>query len=141
MKKGITPIIAIIILLLITVALSGAAWTFLQGFIFPQIQKSFIVPTGGAYCTQGIIKVYILNTGYQSDLSRDDFVIAAIDGTDLNLPNDLQIITLGTGESGKIMDYDCSVGGACSNAPSYSGYHSVDLGTSSTVQHLSVFCP
>jgi flagellin-like protein len=33
MRKGITPIIAIIVLLLITVALAGAAWTYLSGYL------------------------------------------------------------------------------------------------------------
>jgi flagellin-like protein len=33
MRKGITPIIAIIVLLLITVALAGAAWTYLSTYM------------------------------------------------------------------------------------------------------------
>ncbi|UCD03130.1 MAG: hypothetical protein JSV63_00650 [Candidatus Aenigmatarchaeota archaeon] len=33
MRKGITPIIAIIVLLLITVALAGAAWTYLSVYM------------------------------------------------------------------------------------------------------------
>jgi len=33
MRKGITPIIAIIVLLLITVALAGAAWTYLNTYM------------------------------------------------------------------------------------------------------------
>lgn len=33
MRKGITPIIAIIVLLLITVALAGTAWTYLSGYL------------------------------------------------------------------------------------------------------------
>jgi flagellin-like protein len=32
MRKGITPIIAIIVLLLITVALAGATWTYLSAY-------------------------------------------------------------------------------------------------------------
>jgi len=35
--KGVTPIIAIIVLLLITVALAGTAMTYLQGYLFQQV--------------------------------------------------------------------------------------------------------
>ena len=80
MKKGITPIIAIIVLLLITIALAGVAWTYLQGFLTSQISKTFTVPGGGAFCASGINSIYALNTGYQSSLTTSDFIIAVIDG-------------------------------------------------------------
>lgn len=130
MKKGITPIISIIVLLLITVALAGSAWTFLQGFIFPQISKTFLVPSGGAYCTDGEIKVYILNTGYQSDLAAADFILHDIDETTVTLTGNV----IPTGESGLILQ-DSGTGGWSK------GYHVVNLGTNSQVQHINVYCP
>ena len=41
--KGITPIIAIIVLLLITVALAGVAWSYLQGYMGGLTSKSLEV--------------------------------------------------------------------------------------------------
>ena len=38
--KGLTPIIAIIILLLITVALAGSAWMYMQNYMFGIIGRS-----------------------------------------------------------------------------------------------------
>jgi len=61
--KGITPIISIIILLLITIALAGVAYTFLMGQMFTRISGSFDIPPGGAYCTNNAITVQIINTG------------------------------------------------------------------------------
>lgn len=129
MRKGITPIISIIILLLITVSLAGAAWTFLQGFLLPQIQKSFVIPPGGSYCIRGAIKVYVVNTGYQSTLVPEDFVVRKVDGVDITL----RPVSIQPGDTDLLVDHDC--GGGCT-----SRYYSVELGTSSSIQHLSIFC-
>jgi len=140
MKKGITPIISIIVLLLITVSLASAAWSFLYGFIIPPISKTFLIPSGGSYCVDGFIKIHVLNTGYQSDLLPDDFIMAAIDGTNLVLPDDLELFgSIATGKSARVLDYDCNTKPACSTP--ISGYHIVDLGTNSQIDHISVYCP
>ena len=136
MKKGITPIIAIIVLLLITIALAGAAWTYLQGFLFSQISKTFNVPPNSVYCSgpsgTKTIKVYVQNTGYQSVLSvPDDIIIAEVDGTDVS--GDLATINVEPQKSGKILDTDC--GSGCTVGP-----HTVRIGTSSTVVVEQVNC-
>jgi flagellin-like protein len=144
MRKGITPIISIIILLLITVALAAAAWTFLQGFFFPQITKTFAIPKGGDYCSSGVIKIYLLNTGYQSTLEKADIILADIDGNSV-LDNGLTDFSIPTGKTDLAVEYDCvnNDPSACSGDPLdlYSGYHAVDLGTNSKVEHLSIYCP
>ncbi|MHA2065803.1 MAG: archaellin/type IV pilin N-terminal domain-containing protein [Candidatus Thorarchaeota archaeon] len=48
MKKGITPIIAIIVLLLITIALAGAAWTFMSQYTGQLTSKN--IQMIDAYC-------------------------------------------------------------------------------------------
>lgn len=140
MRKGITPIISIIILLLITVALAGAAWTFLQGFIFPQISKSFLVPDGGSFCSAGRIQVYLVNTGYQSDLTSTDIIVHEINGQDADFSIDFVNDGIPISESGLVIDdsTDANNGGQ----PWESGtYHTVSIGTTSSIQQLSVFCP
>jgi flagellin-like protein len=144
MKKGITPIISIIILLLITIALAGAAWTYMQGFLFSQISKTFIVPTGGAYCTNGIIKIYAHNTGYQSVLSRNDFILVEVDGIDAKagLKNDV----LQPGNATLMLEWDCKgPDGIADTADDRCktpmlGYHQVRMGTTSTVVEQRLSC-
>ena len=64
MRKGITPIISIIVLLLITVALAGVAWTYLSGFLTTQM-ATITVPPNGAFCNGTALKVIITNTGQE----------------------------------------------------------------------------
>ena len=70
--KGITPIISTIVLLLITVALAGSAWTYMSGFMGTYTEKSFTIPTGGAYCDAGgTVHVRIVNTGTTTIAATD----------------------------------------------------------------------
>ena len=62
MRKGITPVIAIIVLLLITVALAGAAWNYLQEYWNQVVGKNMQVLD--AYCIAGNEAIILLrNTG------------------------------------------------------------------------------
>lgn len=140
MKKGITPIIAIIVLLLITVALAGAAWTFLQGYLGTTIGSSFTIPTGGAFCVDqagvNVITVQVTNTGQTTLSSPGDFTIAQVDGTAVNLST--VNIDAGSGEI-VLSVYDCAdpaPGDGCDSGP-----HTVTIGTSSAVISQPVTCP
>ncbi|MBI4021164.1 MAG: hypothetical protein HY369_02890, partial [Candidatus Aenigmarchaeota archaeon] len=46
MMKGITQVISSVILLLITVSIAGASWSFLQGVFFSTVSDSFYVAPG-----------------------------------------------------------------------------------------------
>lgn len=60
--KGITPIIAIIILLLITISLAGAAWSYMSMIFGGVTQKTIVV--SGFYCTEGdTANVLVRNMG------------------------------------------------------------------------------
>lgn len=60
--KGITPIISIIILLLITIGLASAAWTYMSGYMSNLLSKNLDVSTGS--CIGGTQVVFIIrNTG------------------------------------------------------------------------------
>lgn len=138
--KGITSIIAIIVLLLITVALAGATWMFLQGFFGTYTEKSFVITTGGAFCTNdgtnNKITVSITNTGTVT-LKATDFSILRVDGTDLTVvPSNLTISTRGSGII--INNYDCrnTTGIGCDHGP-----HSVNIVTTAGGQTTTVMCP
>ena len=128
--KGITPIIAIIILLLITIALAGVAWTFFQGYLYSMMAGSIAIPTGGAYCSNGRITVQLLNTG-QSNITNSDITIARIDGT----PISLKTFVIIPGRANITIDDDNNGTGWSS------GPHTIDIGTAAMVLHTSVYCP
>jgi flagellin-like protein len=137
-KKGITPVIAIIILLFITIALAGATWTYLQSFLLGYTGKTFEVPQNAAYCANGILKVYVRNSGTLDLVSPSDFIIAEVDGQEARLG--LKSVTLEPpkppqepGGSGLLFEWDC--GGACS-----AGVHDIRLGTSTTTELLHITC-
>ena len=161
MKKGITPILSIIILLLITIALAGTAWSFLQGLVFSSITKSFIIPQGGSFCTTdasdvNIVKLYLRNTGYDDKLifntpqNGGDFIVGEINAIPIPYFED-PATQLGTpsegwtynapnpGQTEIAVDWDCDDENTHGGCPS--GYNTVDIGTSSTIQHLTVYCP
>lgn len=64
MKKGITPIIAVIILLLITVALAGMAWTFLSGYFSGMTAQN--IQLIDYSCSAGTSRTIIRNSGTQA---------------------------------------------------------------------------
>ncbi len=133
MRKGITPIISIIILLLITISMAGLAYTFLLGEMTPRMAKSFSINAGAAFCTSSGITIAVSNTG-TSYLNVTDFIIAQID--DLDVTSDLSSSFLvAPSKAGILLSaYDC--GGNCVTGP-----HTIDLGTSSRTIHPVVYCP
>jgi flagellin-like protein len=62
--KGITPVIAIIVLLLITVALAGAAWNYLYQYWITVVGKTMQIMD--TYCVAGNEAIILIrNTGTQ----------------------------------------------------------------------------
>jgi flagellin-like protein len=142
-KKGITPVIAIIILLFITIALAGAAWTYLQGFLLGYTGKSVSVPLeGGVYCTNvsglGTVRAIATNTGTQP-LYAADFVIIEIDGNTAAFSVSTQFpldppAPPEPGESGIIIDDNNN------NQGWGAGAHTVRMGTGTTAVTKTVYC-
>ena len=129
-RKGITPIIAIIILLLITIALAASAWTFLSGFLGTQIEKSFFVPIGGAYCVGGTIKVTVVNTG-TTTIKASDFIVHSIDDANVVINSTLEIPV----RSGILVIDDDNNGNNWSSST-----YTVYIGTTASVQQIPVTC-
>jgi len=61
--KGITPIISTIVLLLITVALAGAAWMYLSGFMGTYTEKGITASVRSASCLGSTFRVRVTNIG------------------------------------------------------------------------------
>ena len=79
MRKGITPVISIIILLLITVSLAGMGWTYLSGYYEAMISKTIKLVEGSAMDNE----VMIMNIG-TSGITRDDLTIL-VDGQEADI--------------------------------------------------------
>lgn len=142
-KKGITPIISIIILLGITVALAGLAWTVLYNYIGGYTEKNFQVDfQNGVYCitvgSNNTIRVYARNTG-TSTLIDTDFSIIQIDGkdTDVGFTGSIQ-----SGKAGFIIDAICPTSLPCDTTTAWAaGSHTIDIATESgNIKHFVVNC-
>ncbi len=96
MKKGITPIISVIVLLLITIALAGAAWTFLNQYLSGTTGKNLQMID--SYCQGGTTaKIVLKNVGTEAinigncnvgmsgtETSCGDVIVVRTDGGGLN---------------------------------------------------------
>jgi flagellin-like protein len=140
--KGITPIISIIILLLITVGLAAAAWTYMGNYLTTLTAKNIEIPT--QKCVNG----------------RDVMVIAHNMGTEvINVDNDILVmngsIALGDADiTWCNLNQDCSsetltsldsggygkavISGCTTTSPRTCTYEFVVAGRSQTV---TVYCP
>ncbi|MBI3413200.1 MAG: LamG domain-containing protein [Candidatus Aenigmarchaeota archaeon] len=77
--KGITPVIALVMLLLVTVGLVAISYVWFNSVISGSVSKAVSIPAGGAYCSGGKIQAYVLNIG-DTDISAPDIAVADVDG-------------------------------------------------------------
>lgn len=111
MRKGITSIIAIIILVLITVGMAGAAWSYLSTYWTGLVSKNLEITD--AFCTgTSTGNVYFRNTGtgtitYASDVS----VINTTTGTTVTVTYD-PLTSITSGARGKFT-FTCATGSLC----------------------------
>ena len=107
--KGITPIISIIILLLITVSIAAAAWTYISGYwsslVSSGVEITSTVCTGG---TAAVIYIHNIGTerlnithGAGLDIDRTDGGVAFYEYDPLD-----GIVE--PGDTGKVKDTSCT---------------------------------
>jgi flagellin-like protein len=108
--RGITPIIAIIILLLITVAIAGVAFSYITMY-YGGLTNKVIEVTGVATCTSGSVKIPIKNSG-TSDISMSEFTFTRDQPTGTPAGN-LWTGTLSVGKLIYINDTGCGAGNYC----------------------------
>lgn len=102
-KKGITPVIAIVILLIIAVAVVGLAYGFISG-IFSTVTGKAVIVSGKASCTGGLATITITNVG-SMDLTAADLSgnIRRTDGG-TSTYEDLDPKTVEIGKSGTVTE-------------------------------------
>jgi flagellin-like protein len=142
--KGITPIIAIIVLLLITVALAGVAWSYLQGYMGGLTGKS--VEVRDYFCitnTSGNFpNIVVANIGTEAVTIAEILVINASTGAAITNPPGSWTLLDGTGLTGGTIPIkgaakwtsptQCTSGLTCS--------YRIMAGTGGRTQRVSVVC-
>ncbi len=133
--KGITPVIALVMLLLITVGMVGIAYVWFSGMLAGQTEKTFVIPTGGAYCIKtnnlNTIFVIVRNTGATSNLvSVSDFVTVRLGATSITP----QSFDIPPGGSATLINTNCGTG--C--AP---GSHTIIAATRNSATETRTTCP
>jgi flagellin-like protein len=113
MMKGITPVIAIIVLLLITVALAGATWTYLSTYWQGIVGKN--VQIMDSYCIAGSEGVILVrNTGTQQIKFTEVTVINTTSGASAGGAwSDLSGTTMTEIDPGAVAKYNMSCSGLC----------------------------
>lgn len=114
MRKGITPIIAIIVLLLITVALAGATWTYLSAYWVNLVGKN--VQVMDSYCVAGSNGIILVrNTGTQMIGTGDMIVINTTSGSEPTGGGwlDLSGNNITSVDPGVVVKYNMSCRGLC----------------------------
>lgn len=130
--KGITPVISLIMLMLITVGIVGIAYVWFSGILTGSSEKAIAIPSGGVYCNLGGLYVMILNLGSTSSITNADIKVFRVDGVDLT-PNIVGGF-LAPGVAGVIY-YNYRCGGTCAGAS-----HDVVVGTSANIAQTRVTC-
>jgi flagellin-like protein len=147
MRKGITPIISIIVLLLITVALAGVAWVYLSGFLDTQM-ATLTIPPNGVYCAGNEVHALVANTG------QNDYTIIATDipvqsmsggtapcnngGAPIS-PASTPPASIAAGGSG-VFEFNCWDATGAGAACACTGTYSVSIGSAGAVQTQAVTC-
>lgn len=135
--KGITPIISTIVLLLITVALAGAAWVYIGGFMGTYTEKSFTIPTGGIYCdSAGKIHVRVVNTG-TTTIQTTDWVKA--EATNLTYAIKLVEVAVSTRANAELTN--ATTTGTSHGLGQSGAAYTVTVGTVAGMQRIPVVCP
>jgi flagellin-like protein len=107
--KGITPIIAILVMLLITIAITGSAWIYVSTYYSGMTGKAIEVTS--IDCTNAGVAIYIHNIGTDTldtanDIDEDRVEISGSCTSAVSITYDP--VSLGPGDSGIATDSGCN---------------------------------
>ncbi len=147
-KKGITPVIALVMLMLITVGIVGIAYAWFSGLASSQTEKGISIPPGGAKCYKigglNYVSLLIQNNGATSNIvvtqsaATSDLIVLTVNGVDCTTTAAAQNIAPGSG--GTILTKAGSSANCGSTAAFAAGTYPVIVGTRSNVAQTQVIC-
>ncbi|MBI4177174.1 MAG: hypothetical protein HY516_02305 [Candidatus Aenigmarchaeota archaeon] len=135
MFKGVTPVIATVMLILITVGVVGLFYGWSSGLFNTQIEKSVIIPSGAATCNNGLVTVRVQNIGSSSTVTDSDIIVAQIAGRECTKA----ALSIAPGQAGVIINAQ-GCGAACATGTLCSGNVEVRVGTRTGVVESTAFC-
>jgi len=74
--KGISPIIATIVILLVTIVIAGAAWAYISGYFSGMVSKG--VEITSIDCTTNGVKIYLHNIGSDNIDTAADIEVSRV---------------------------------------------------------------
>ncbi len=135
MVKGITPVIALVMLILITVGVVGLFYGWSSGLFSTQTEKAVSIPPGGATCKNGLVTVRVVNIGSTSTITDSDVIVAQINGVECTK----SVLSITPGQAGVIINAQ-GCGAGCATTTACSGQVSVKTGTRNGVVDSSAIC-
>lgn len=135
MFKGVTPVIAMVMLILITVGIVGLFYGWSSGLFNVQVEKVVTIPPGGASCNNGLVTVRVLNSGATSTITDTDVIVAQINGTECTK----SALSIAPGQAGIIINAQ-GCGAGCAASGKCAGNTQVKVGTRNGVVDSSAFC-
>jgi hypothetical protein len=129
----IAIIAAAIIIFAITILPAMIASNYVSDFMQTYSGKTFTIPTGGAYCLDGIIHVRVSNTG-DGIISSSDWIAKSVEEPGNEQAVGALSVSDVASKGNKDFTSDC--GGGCVSGESYI----VSIGTISGVQHIPMEC-
>jgi flagellin-like protein len=134
--KGISPIIATIVILLVTIVIAGAAWAYISGYFGGMVSKG--VEITSIDCTTTGVKIYLHNIGSDNiDTAADIEVtkeLVAGACTSANMQGTYIPVTVPPGGTTVLTDAGCLSTDPTSPVPRYT------IVAGGRVQHTQVNC-
>lgn len=147
--KGITPVIALVMLMLITVGIVGLSYAWFSGLATTQTEKGISIPPGGARCYKlggnNYVSAVIQNNGATSNVLSTDIIIATVNGNDCTSPTNfinqyLPVAGIAPG-SGATLFAGRGNAANCANGTTFvAGTYPVVIGTRTNVAQTQVIC-
>ena len=130
-KRSLMIILLPIIIVLAITGFIFASFGSLSSGLAGTEGKSFVIPAGGTFCTNGRINVVLTNMG-KEEISADDWILNSIKDESRSEAGTLSVSSISSRQS-KTFTSDC--GGRCRE-----GSYTIQLGTISSSQSVSVTC-
>lgn len=106
--KGISTVIAVVVMLLVTIAIIGAAWSYISGYWVGLTAKNAEVTSTD--CTNGVVTIFIKNIGGSSINLATDVTTTRTSPTSADISASG---TIGLGKIGNVTDNTCGTGNTC----------------------------
>ncbi len=146
MKKGITPVISLIMLMLITVGIVGIAYAWFSGLTTGATEEAVSIPPGGAYCYKlagnNYIAITTQNNGAQSNIAPADFIVFTVNGLDCTSFVSHYLPATGMAPGKATVFAGRGIGANCANSsyPVSGTTYPVVIGTKTNLVQTQVIC-